>query len=265
MLGYSSEDLVGSDISQHLHRRDYRQDDYDLLGEFYYPWAEQQGVELFEAHHADGSKRCLEAVVAGLPEGAGAEYAYYFRDVAGRESLQSELVHWAFHEAFHDFLMGLANRDLFMNRLGHVLSWLVRQNQPVAVLFIDFDNFEAVKDEVGHTLGDQILMTTGQRISGCLRPTDTAARFGGDEFTVLLEDIEDVDSVAQGTVRTLEGLNAPVVLGSHGPSVTASVGVTMSGTGLVRLGALFVPRTPLYIWPKAKRAPATRYKCLPQA
>lgn len=225
VLGYKPEDLVGTDVSRYLRRQEPGHDDHGLPEKFHHPGATQHSIELFEARYADGSNCCLEAVIAELPDDAGAKRAYYLRDVTERKSLEDELV----YRAFHDPLTGLANRALFMDRLEHVLSRLARQHQPVAVLFIDIDDFKAINDRVGHTLGDQLLITTGQRVRGCLRPTDTAARFGGDEFTVLLENVEDADSASQVAVRILKSLKSPVVLGSHKTPITASIGVAMSG------------------------------------
>ena len=93
------------------------------------------------------------------------------------------------HHALHDALTGLANRVLFVERLKHALTR--RSEAPLAVLFIDLDDFKSVNDTHGHAAGDQVLISVATRLQRCLRPHDTAARLGGDEFGVLLEDVVD--------------------------------------------------------------------------
>lgn len=230
MLGYRPEEVTGTDISQYLQRKEPEQSASSLLEKFR-PWrATSTFVELYEARHADGSQRYLEATVAELPDEAGAERAYYLRDITECKALEYELA----YRAFQDPLTGLGNRTLFMHRLEHALSRLARQQESIAVLFIDLNNFKSVNDSLGHALGDQVLVTTGQRVQGCLRPADTAARFGGDEFIVLLENIRDVEGAANIANRILKTLKEPIILGSRKLSVTASVGVAMSSSGAVR-------------------------------
>jgi hypothetical protein len=104
-------------------------------------------------------------------------------------------------QAFHDPLTSLPNRTLFMDRLEQALARTERQtSSKVAVLFVDLDDFKEINDSFGHQTGDRLLVAVAHRLRGCLRPTDTAARMGGDEFVVLLEEVEDT----QGAVRLAE-------------------------------------------------------------
>lgn len=137
------------------------------------------------------------------------------REVAQREG---ELRHLA----FHDGLTGLANRALFLDRLGHALDLASRNHRPVSVAFLDLDGFKAVNDSLGHATGDALLVRVAERLRGALRTADTLARLGGDEFAVLVEQGDDANQVARGL---LDALRAPFRLGGRTVAVSASIGV----------------------------------------
>jgi PAS domain S-box-containing protein len=116
-----------------------------------------------------------------LPNGMG--FTAFMRDLTERKRTEQELTRLA----FHDTLTGLPNRALFSDRLEHALSRARRPGDPVAVMFLDLDNFKVVNDSIGHEAGDQLLVAVAERLRACLRTPDTVARVGGDEFTILLE------------------------------------------------------------------------------
>lgn len=121
------------------------------------------------------------------------------RDVTERNALEEQLR----HQAFHDPLTELPNRALFMDRLEHALAKANRRESRVAVLFLDLDNFKVVNDSLGHEAGDSLLAAVAERLKTCLRTEDTLTRFGGDEFTILLEGVGDVSEathVAEGII-----------------------------------------------------------------
>src|SRR5439155_22609636 len=93
------------------------------------------------------------------------------------------------HQALHDALTGLPNRTLFLDRLETALARSQRSAAAVAVLFLDVDRFKVINDSLGHDAGDRVLKDLSQRLQNVLRPGDTVARFGGDEFTILCDDI----------------------------------------------------------------------------
>lgn len=133
-------------------------------------------------------------------------------------------------QALHDGLTGLPNRVLVMDRIGHALARSARAEQPVALLFIDFDGFKTINDTFGHGAGDQLLRTVGSRLSGLIRDADTVGRLGGDEFVVLLEPGDTRPTPELVAERILELLNQPIELGG-GVEVrlTASVGIAVGG------------------------------------
>ena len=156
-----------------------------------------------------------------------------FRDVTQSRALEERLV----HQAFHDALTGLPNRALFGNRLRHTLSQVQARVQRgknqgcVAVLFIDLDNFKWINDSLGHEAGDLLLIEVGERLRGCLRGTDTASRFGGDEFTVIIDHIENPGYAQDIANRILVTLGEPFSLGGQIIYSSPSIGVTYSESG----------------------------------
>lgn len=148
-----------------------------------------------------------------------------FRDITERLEANQQL----FHHAYYDSLTNLPNRELFMDRLQHLINMSKRYvNHEFAVLFVDLDRFKMVNDSLGHPVGDQLLIATAQRLQKCLRPTDTVARFGGDEFAILLEQIADVNSVCTLAERINRELGAPYELGNYDLFNSASIGIVQS-------------------------------------
>jgi diguanylate cyclase (GGDEF)-like protein len=143
------------------------------------------------------------------------------------------------HEALHDPLTGLPNRNLFLDRLEHALSVAARRETAISVLFLDLDQFKLVNDSLGHAAGDELLAAVAPRIEEALRPGDTVARFGGDEFAVLAEDIGNERGATRIAERIAEALSRPFVLREREHFVSASIGIAIgSGTeapeGLIR-------------------------------
>ena len=126
-------------------------------------------------------------------------------------------------QAFQDILTGLPNRALFIDRATHALDQHRRSLRPLALMFVDLDDFKAVNDTLGHPVGDQLVIRVAERLRGAIRSSDTVARFGGDEFAVLAEG-EDTDGVDLGA-RLGESLRAPFTLGKEQLSIGASIGI----------------------------------------
>jgi diguanylate cyclase (GGDEF)-like protein len=134
------------------------------------------------------------------------------------------------HEALHDALTGLPNRSLFLDRLQHALSGVARRETVIAVLFLDLDQFKLVNDSLGHAAGDELLAAVAPRLEQALRPGDTVARFGGDEFAVLAEDVGDERGATRIAERIAEALTRPFILREREHFVSASIGISI-GTG----------------------------------
>jgi diguanylate cyclase (GGDEF)-like protein len=131
------------------------------------------------------------------------------------------------HLAYHDALTGLPNRPLFMDRLILALAQSSRSNQKLAVFFLDLDRFKDINDSLGHSTGDGLLKAVAERIRRCIREGDTVARFGGDEFTLLIPKIDHVEDAAKIAQKILETLKIPFSIQDHELFVTTSIGISV--------------------------------------
>ena len=148
-----------------------------------------------------------------------------FRDIAERKVFEEQLA----QHAFHDALTGLPNRRLFLDHIDHAIRRSIRSHETHAVLFADVDRFKIINDSLGHHAGDQLLVAIAQRLQLALRPGDLLARFGGDEFTILLENIGDVNDAIAVARRVTSQLSEPIALGdTHETVATLSIGIALT-------------------------------------
>jgi diguanylate cyclase (GGDEF)-like protein/PAS domain S-box-containing protein len=145
------------------------------------------------------------------------------KDITERMETQERLYYLAHHDALTD----LPNRVMFLDRLKHVATRLLRRNQICAVLFLDLDRFKNINDTLGHDTGDKLLQAVGDRLKESVRAGDTVARLGGDEFTVLLEDIESADDIAPIARKILKSLTEPFHVEEHELFTSASIGISL--------------------------------------
>ncbi|MER3399129.1 MAG: hypothetical protein C4316_11500 [Chloroflexota bacterium] len=179
----------------------------------------------FRVRHQDGTWRWLEAVGSDLTADPAVKgMVVTARDVTDTQIYEEELR----RRALYDGLTGLPNRTLFIERLGHALLRSGRQGRPVAVLFLDLDNFKLVNDSLGHQVGDELLTAVAERLRQCLRREDTLARFGGDEFTVLLEEVPSAEGAIRVAERIHDALAGPFTVDGHELFLTASIGIALS-------------------------------------
>lgn len=150
-----------------------------------------------------------------------------FSDLTERKQYEQQLA----HQAFHDPVTLLPNRALLMERLKLSVARDVRSQKGTAVLFLDLDHFKVVNDSLGHEKGDLLLVEVGRRLQSCLRPGDTAARFGGDEFAILLEEITGTHDATAVAERIGHSLQRPFELDGRSLNVAASIGIVISSGG----------------------------------
>ena len=131
------------------------------------------------------------------------------------------------HLAHHDGLTNLPNRRLLMDRLEHSLALMRRANRRLAVLFLDLDHFKPVNDTFGHAVGDLVLLEVASRLRSCVRESDTVARIGGDEFTVLLPDVSSVDDVQRFASKVLHAISPPIFISGREILLSASMGISL--------------------------------------
>jgi diguanylate cyclase (GGDEF)-like protein/PAS domain S-box-containing protein len=224
VLGYAADELLGRPFEETLDGEDATTevvaltDDALLSGERPPPYTAA-------VRHRDGRKRFLEVVESPLIRGGVVVGMQGFaRDVTDRYLAEEQLL----HDALHDALTGLPNRTLLMDRLSHLIERSRRRpNEPYAVLFLDLDRFKVVNDSLGHLIGDRLLVGLADRLAGCLRPTDTIARMGGDEFTVLLEEIDGPSDACRVAVRFQEALRKPFRVDGYEVFTTGSIGIAV--------------------------------------
>jgi diguanylate cyclase (GGDEF)-like protein/PAS domain S-box-containing protein len=149
------------------------------------------------------------------------------RDIDDRRAFEEQLR----HRAFHDPLTQLANRALFYDRIEHALTREAREDQQVALMFLDLDDFKVVNDEMGHAVGDELLVGVAGRLRGALRSADTVARLGGDEFGVLLEHVAGPNEVVQAADRLLMRFDEPFIVHGEPHKVNLSIGIAVSANG----------------------------------
>jgi len=214
LLGWTREELLSRPIQEFMHPDDVR----DTLALMF---AAGEGEAEFENftnryRHRDGSWRWLlwSARCDGDTWYAAA------KDVTDRVSLE--------RQALHDPLTRLPNRLLLMDRARQALARVHRSNGVVAMLFVDLDKFKAVNDNLGHDVGDRLLVSIAERLAALMRDSDTVARLGGDEFVILAEDVEGEHEALTLGSRVIDALEDPIPVGSAEVAMLASVGISVA-------------------------------------
>lgn len=145
------------------------------------------------------------------------------RDISERKRFEAELQ----HQATHDSLTSLPNRFFLIDRLNAEMEYARRHQCAIAVLFLDLDNFKRINDTLGHAAGDTLLQQVSQRLRNCLRPSDTVARHGGDEFTIIIGDLNQVENILIVLNKLRASFERPIIIDNHEIYITFSTGISM--------------------------------------
>lgn len=223
-LGHPMEETAGTMLADHMPEADRT-----MFGGILKTVAANPGDSPsfeFRRVRRDGSMLHLEATATNcLGDDAVSGIVLNCRDVTDRKAFEEQLK----RHVFLDALTGLPNRALFLDRLTHAIERIKRkQGYQFAVLFVDLDRFKLVNDSLGHSVGDRLLARVGRRIADCLRRVDTVARFGGDEFVLLLDEIDDDRQAIRVAERIRESLTRAFALETGEVFLSASIGIVYS-------------------------------------
>jgi len=236
LLGFSKEEIVGKHYSFLVHHDDIEQAKY-VFNERRIGTRAAKNIELRLKCKDDGKSRHfnnrtlpIELSAMGMYTGDSQSSSSYTgtygvaRDVTERK-IAEETINF---QAYHDLLTKLPNRALLRDRLSLAISQAKREDEKLAVMFLDLDRFKNINDSLGHMIGDELLQMVSMRLKECIRAADTLARFGGDEFTLMLPKLhngrEDAIKLAEKITNTLK---QPFIVDGHELYVSASIGIAL--------------------------------------
>jgi diguanylate cyclase (GGDEF)-like protein/PAS domain S-box-containing protein len=221
MLERTAEELYGRSVLDQVHP-----DAAAVAREAHTVWIAEPSrplrheTRLLRADGSDVPVQVTASWVGESPHGPAAHLVVIVEDITERKALEAQLV----HRSLHDPLTGLPNRLLFQDRLWHALERGRRENTPTCVLITDLDGFKVINDELGHPMGDLVLVTFAERLRSVLRASDTAARLGGDEFSIVCENTEPADAQVLAD-RLRATVTEPLSLGGTTVSIGLSIGI----------------------------------------
>ena len=198
-------------------------DAFAMRVQYLYDHPAETGDE--EVELLDGRTIDRRTAVLATPDGTILGRVWYFRDITARKNAES----LAIRMAHYDVLTGLANRSLFVEALGHAIAEAKRGKETFAVIYLDLDHFKDVNDTLGHGVGDELLKAVATRLHASVRAIDTAARFGGDEFAVVVSDVGEPAEVAVVADNILRVLAEPFSVRGNDIRTSASIGIDLFG------------------------------------
>jgi len=218
MIGYETADLRNHELREFFDRVSA----FDEIRRQLDETPTKQGLEL-ELRRQDGQHVSALANISLLGQGDRALMHMTAVDISDRKRAEQQIE----FQAYHDALTQLPNRRMFVERLELNLLGAKRSRGNVAVLFIDLDRFKTINDTLGHSVADQLLVEIAQRLRSCVRQTDTVARYGGDEFTIILPDLHQPEDAAQVAEKILERVSEPLAIGGTTIEISVSIGIAV--------------------------------------
>lgn len=222
ITGYTADEVLGKDpriLASGRHEREFYAEMWDTLNATGY-WS----GEVWN-RRKDGSVYLEEIAIHAITDVKGnvCSRLAIFSDITQKKATQDAIT----HQAQHDFLTNLPNRLLFCDRFSQQLAQAKRHGIKFAVISMDLDDFKPVNDRLGHALGDDLLIAVTRRLSALVREIDTVSRFGGDEFAILVSEVESIEDVINLADKILAKLSEPFALNQHQVQVTVSLGIAM--------------------------------------
>ncbi|MDH5785487.1 MAG: PAS domain S-box protein [Chromatiales bacterium] len=222
ITGYSREEMIGekpSKIKSNRYNHEFYEQMWESInrtgswsGEI---WDRRKGGETFPKWLNINSIRNAHGEVS--------HYVGIFSDITAQKAVEEQLEQLA----YYDPLTKLPNRALYRDRLERELLQVQRRPHISALLFIDLDKFKQVNDTLGHDIGDELLIAVAERLTGCVRASDTVCRLGGDEFTVILSDVEKIEGITRVASGIIEQLQQPFILQGHEVEIGGSIGIAL--------------------------------------
>ncbi len=217
IFGYKSSELVNTNFSTLIHSTDM-----DYLKQFV-----KTGKSSFPSEitgiHKDNSAFPIELNISSKKFNQTCIYTVIIRDITEIKKNEEKLK----HQAYFDSLTGIPNRTLFLDRSEIALNQAKRSNEGLAVIFIDLDEFKVLNDTLGHDAGDIMLKTVSQRFINCARKSDTVSRRGGDEFTILMPRIKNIDDTVKLAERILDSNNNAISIKDKMVFPKTSIGISI--------------------------------------
>ena len=225
ITGYTYTEAVNNSpgiVASGLHKSEFYKHMWETIA------AGESYSNIFINRRKDGSLYYEEKTITPIKDQSGTitHYVATGKDISERIQIQERLQHMAHHDALTD----LPNRNLFLDRLQQSLNRARWHDRLVAVMFMDLDRFKIINDTLGHNVGDQLLLQLSQRLAKTVRDGDTIARFGGDEFAILLDDINSESHISSLAEKLLDTLATPFKFNKQELFVTASIGVSIFPT-----------------------------------